>query len=82
MIWILNGFLGFLGYLGFVEGRTGRSRTLKGLVIMMSLVLVWLALDDITTGSEPEVVGEWMVVVLGLLSAVGVGFSMLRDRRS
>ena len=37
-------------------------------------VLNWLALDDITTGNEPELWGEWFVVIVtgAYLAMLGV----------
>jgi len=48
-----------------------KKSLLRAFVIGL-LILDWLALDDITTGSEPDYFGEWTiiaasVVIFGLL---------------
>ena len=44
----------------------GRAmKLLMGFASVIALVLMWLALDDITTGAEPNLVGEWSVVLAG-----------------
>lgn len=36
-------------------------------VFILLLVLDWLALDDITTGNEPSLVGEYMVLGVSIV---------------
>ncbi len=48
------------------------KKILLRLLVVGLLVLDWLALDDITTGNEPNYIGEWSVlagsvVVFGVL---------------
>lgn len=42
-------------------------RTLIFLVSVAVLLLCWAALDDITTGSEPNHVVEWLMVGTGII---------------
>ncbi len=43
------------------------KKWLTRLVVVGLLILDWLALDDITTGDEPNFVGEWLVIWLSLI---------------
>jgi hypothetical protein len=46
------------------------------------LVLAWLALDDITTGSQPTFRLEWAMVGLAVVWMLVLGFVTMRRRRS
>ena len=37
------------------------------LLVAGLLILDWLALDDITTGNEPNYVGEWSVIAVSVV---------------
>jgi uncharacterized membrane protein YdcZ (DUF606 family) len=41
------------------------GRIIKIVIIGGILVLMWAAMDDITTGNEPDLIGEWVVVFCG-----------------
>jgi len=64
----------------------GRPRvTLKGVALVVCvvvlLVLNWLALDDITTGSERSLFTEWAVVFVTLGGLVAGVLYGLRKKR-
>lgn len=50
----------------------------KLIFILIVLALMWAALDDITTGNETDYIGEWMVVVAGAVTLLGL---WVRERR-
>ena len=48
------------------------KRVSTNLVSIVVLLLCWAALDDITTGSEPNHVLEWTMVGVGIIWYVGL----------
>lgn len=58
------------------------SRLLKWSATAAVLVLAWLALDDITTGSQPTFRLEWAMVGLAVVWLLVLGFMTARRRRS
>lgn len=52
-----------------------------GLVLIL-LVLDWAALDDITTGNEPDYFLEYATLVVSLLFFGFIGFKFLHLKRS
>lgn len=49
--------------------RSWSRPTARGLVLVLALLLLaldWLALDDITTGTEPSHAFEWAMVIASL----------------
>lgn len=54
-----------------------KKRVIVGLIVL-ALLLDWAALDDITTGNEPSVIGEYLIL---LLSIPFIGFLLWRYPR-
>jgi len=50
---------------------------LKGVFIIL-LLLDWAALDDITTGNEPSLFGEYLVVIASLPILAVIGYYLFR----
>jgi len=58
--------------------KTKSEKWLKRLLVVGLLLLDWVALDDITTGNEPNYMGEYLTLVVS-----GVIFLWLwRKRKS
>lgn len=50
-------------------------------VIVALLALDWAALDDITTGSEPSSLSEWLIVIISVPLLLTAGYFLLRRRK-
>ena len=44
------------------------------------LLLDWTALDDITTGNEPSLFGEYLILILSLPILILIGYLLYSDR--
>jgi len=51
------------------------------LLVLVVLVLDWAALDDITTGNEPDYIGEWLFLWLSLLMYGLIGWWVWQQKR-
>lgn len=49
------------------------------LTAVILLILDWLALDDITTGNEPNYFGEYGILFVSLIFFVYVGLTIFRN---
>ena len=60
------------------------KKFLFGISIFVILALDWAALDDITTGIEPNYTGEYVILILSLLifGFMGYNFYKRRDIKS
>ena len=60
------------------------KKFLFGISIFVILALDWAALDDITTGIEPNYTGEYLILILSLLifGFMGYNFYKRRDIKS
>lgn len=43
------------------------KKVVKAIIILILLALDWAALDDITTGNEPNYNGEYMILAVSVL---------------
>ena len=60
-------------------GRLARPRRLAGRVVTgLAALLAFLALDDVTTGVEPSLSGEWVAVAAASVWFLAVGSRSLR----
>lgn len=51
---------------------------LVGLFFLV-LLLDWAALDDITTGKEPSLLGEYLILIISLFALPAVGYLLCRE---
>ena len=60
------------------------KKFLFGISIFVILALDWAALDDITTGIEPNYTGEYVILILSLFifALMGYNFYKRRDIKS
>jgi len=60
------------------------KKFLFGISIFVILALDWAALDDITTGIEPNYTGEYLILILSLFifALMGYNFYKRRDIKS
>jgi len=60
------------------------KKFLFGISILVILALDWAALDDITTGIEPNYTGEYLILILSLFifALMGYNFYKRRDIKS
>ena len=56
-----------------------KKRLLIGIIVVF-ILLDFAALDDITTGNEPDFVGEYATLFLSILVFVGIGFYLFRSK--
>lgn len=49
------------------------------IAILVLLALDWAALDDITTGNEPNYIGEYLILVGSLVIFALLGFWYLKN---
>lgn len=55
------------------------KKYIVALGIIMVFFLMWTALDDITTGNEPALLGEWIVVIGGAPVMIFLLYIFIRD---
>jgi hypothetical protein len=53
------------------------KRRLLVVISIALLVLCWAALDEITTGNQPDHVWEWMCVLLTVVWFAGLGVARI-----
>lgn len=63
--------------------RFARPRRCVGRVVTgLAVLLAFLALDDVTTGVEPSLSGEWAAVAAAVVWFLAVGSRAWKRRRS
>lgn len=50
------------------------------LIVVMLLMLDWAALDDITTGTEPDFYGEYAILIISVVVWGVMSYIVLRRR--
>jgi len=50
-------------------------------VILFLIALDWAALDDITTGQEPNYAGEYAILIISVIIFVFLGILKIRSKR-
>ncbi len=58
------------------------KRFLVWICILVLLLLDWAALDDITTGNEPDYYGEYAVLVISAVVYGVLGYLYITTRRT
>ncbi len=58
--------------------RQMKKKLLIGLVAIV-FILDWLALDDITTGNEPNYVGEYAILVISVPILLFFGYKLWKQ---
>lgn len=51
-------------------------------VLIIVLLLDWAALDDITTGQEPSLLGEYFMVIINIPILLTIGYLIYRNKQS
>jgi len=51
------------------------------LIVFTLLLLDWAALDDITTGQEPNYAGEYAILIISVIIFVFLGILKIRSKR-
>jgi len=78
---LLAWLLPFLGFLVLRKWKDkDRERLVKGVLFGLVFLLVWAALDDVTTGNEPRLWGEWLMVVGGSVAMLWLGAELVKKR--
>ena len=56
-----------------------KKKLLFGFIVVL-LLLDWAALDDVTTGNEPNLTGEYLMIVVSIPLLSAIGYFLLRER--
>ena len=58
-----------------------RKKILIALIVIV-ILLDWAALDDITTGNEPDYFMEYLTVIISVPILLTVGYFLFRNRKN
>lgn len=54
------------------------KKWIVGIIVIVLFVFDWAALDDITTGSEPNYVGEYAVLLVSVIIYMFIGIRWIK----
>lgn len=75
----VSGLIFLITFLRFlINSRLNKG--ILGVVLLAILLLDWAALDDITTGNEPNYFGEYAMLVLSIPFILVLGYLLLRKK--
>lgn len=57
------------------------KRKILIIFVIVILLLDWAALDDIATGNEPSLLGEYFMVIISVPILLVIGYLIYRDRQ-
>lgn len=50
-------------------------------IVLITLILDWAALDDITTGNEPDFFGEYLILIISIPVIIFAVYLFLKKKK-